>query len=88
MSLLLTSLLYVAVGCVEWYLATRRALAVVRGETATLCTITFVENLLGLFVLSNFIKTGSWIIAIAYSLGGSLGCFCVMESGRKKKESG
>jgi len=41
----------------------------------------------GLFVLSNFIQTGNWIIAIAYSLGGSLGSFCVMKISKKNDKS-
>ena len=85
--LLLKSLLYVGIGCLEWFLSLRRTLACARGETTTLCILVFVENLVGLFVLSNFVQTGNWIIAIAYSLGGSLGSFCVMKIGKKSDKS-
>ena len=84
MNLLWMSLLYVLVGCGEWYLSLRRMLACARGETALLCTLVFVENIVGLFVLSNFVQTGNWTIAVSYSIGGSLGSFCVMKFGNKK----
>lgn len=76
--------------CRNWMsrmVSLRRTLACARGETTTLCILVFVENLVGLFVLSNFVQTGNWIIAIAYSLGGSLGSFCVMKIGKKSDKS-
>ena len=85
--LLLTSLLYVGVGCLEWFLALRRTLAVSNGETTLLCVLVFVENIVGLFVLSNFVQTGNWMIAISYSLGGSLGALSVMKMDKKKSSS-
>jgi hypothetical protein len=83
MSLLLTSLLYVAIGCLEWYLALRRTLACARGERKLLVTIVFFENILGLWVLSNFISSNDWMIALFYSFGGALGALLV---GSKKQE--
>lgn len=72
MNLLLYTL-YPLVGVVEWYLALRRTLACVRRERSVLVTIVFIENLLGLAVLQNFITSGNWLIAIFYSLGAALG---------------
>lgn len=74
---LLSLLLYLFVGCVEWWLSLRRTLACARGERITLITIVFIENILGLWVLSNFIHTNDWIIAISYSIGGSAGAYLV-----------
>lgn len=73
MSPLLTYLIYPLIGVAEWYLALRRTLACVRGERALLVLIVFIENLLGLLVLRNFVLNNDWIIAVAYSIGGSLG---------------
>lgn len=74
---LLSLPVYLAVGCLEWYLALRRTLACSRGETALLVSITFIENLLGLWVLSTFIHKDDWMIALSYSTGGALGAWIV-----------
>lgn len=78
MSLLLTALLYLAVGCGEWYLALRRTLACARGEKALLVFLVFIENLVGLWVLLNFVRTNDWILAVCYAAGGSAGALIVM----------
>ncbi len=85
MDLLSNLILYAAVGCLEWYLALRRTLACARGEKFTLITLVFIENLLGLWVLSNFINTSDWTIAIVYSAGASLGALLV--SGKTEKKT-
>lgn len=77
MTLLLNLCLYLAVGCGEWYLALRRTLACTRGEKTVLVTIVFIENLLGLWVLSNFVRTNDWTLALSYSAGGALGALLV-----------
>lgn len=80
-------LIYLLVGLAEWWLALRRTLACARGERIILITITFIENLLGLWVLSNFIKQNDWMIALSYSTGAALGAFLVsfrMEKNVKK----
>jgi hypothetical protein len=77
MSLLLSMVLYLTVGCGEWYLALRRTLACTRGEKTVLIGIVFIENLLGLWVLSNFIRTNNWLLAVCYSAGGSAGALIV-----------
>jgi len=46
--------------------------------------IVFIENLLGLWVLSNFIKNDDWYIAICYSIGGALGALVIAIRGDKK----
>lgn len=66
-------LLYFGISLLEWYLALRRTLAVTRGEKTILVIIVFIENLLGLWVLSNFITSQNWALAIAYSIGGACG---------------
>lgn len=77
MSLLLAMILYLSVGCGEWYLALRRTLACARGEKTLLVCIVFVENLLGLWVLSNFIRTNNWFLAFSYSAGAAAGALIV-----------
>lgn len=74
MSNLLVVLLYVGIGSVEWWLALRRTLACARGERTMLVSLVFIENLLGLFVLSMFVRDNNWMIAVSYAVGGSLGC--------------
>jgi hypothetical protein len=78
-------LLYLAIGCGEWWLALRRTLACARGELVTLVSLVFIENILGLFVLSTFIKDNDWGMAIAYSVGGSLGALIIAWREKKKK---
>jgi len=77
MNLLLAMTLYLAVGCGEWYLALRRTLACARGEKTLLVCIVFVENLLGLWVLSSFIRTNNWLLAVCYSAGAAAGALIV-----------
>src|SRR5512137_1470947 len=77
MSLLLSMAIYLLVGCGEWYLALRRTLACARGEKTLLVCLVFIENLLGLWVLSNFIRTNNWLLAVCYSAGASAGALIV-----------
>ncbi len=84
MNLLLAMILYLTVGCGEWYLALRRTLACARGEKTVLVCIVFVENLLGLWVLSNFIRTNNWLLAVCYSAGASAGALIVALNNSEK----
>jgi hypothetical protein len=84
MSLLPAMILYLAVGCGEWYLALRRTLACARGEKAVLVSIVFIENLLGLWVLSNFVRTNNWFLALSYAAGGSAGALIVAMYSQEK----
>ena len=77
MNLLPSMLLYLAIGCGEWYLALRRTLACARGEKTVLVCIVFIENLLGLWVLSSFIRSNNWLVAVVYSAGASAGALLV-----------
>ena len=78
MILLTNILLYVAVGCGEWYLALRRTLACARGEKVRLVCLVFIENILGLWVLSNFIRTSNWVLAVCYAAGSAMGALIVV----------
>ena len=82
-TLLCNLLLYAGIGCLEWYLALRRTLACARGEKATLVALVFAENLLGLFVLVNFVRDSDWFIAVVYSIGASLGALLVSDKERE-----
>lgn len=77
MSLLSHMMLYLLVGCGEWFLALRRTLACARGEKVLLVAIVFIENLLGLWVLSNFVRTNNWLLALSYSAGASAGALLI-----------
>jgi hypothetical protein len=84
MNLLPAMILYLAVGCGEWYLALRRTLACARGEKTVLVTIVFIENLLGLWVLSSFIRTNNWAVALSYSIGAAAGALIMTMYGPEK----
>ncbi len=84
MNLLPAMILYLAVGCGEWYLALRRTLACARGEKVVLVSIVFIENLLGLWVLSNFVRTNNWLLALSYAAGGSAGALIVAMNSQEK----
>ena len=84
MNLLLAMILYLTVGCGEWYLALRRTLACARGEKTVLVCIVFIENLLGLWVLSNFIRTNNWLLAVCYSAGASAGALIIALNNSEK----
>jgi hypothetical protein len=84
MNLLLAMTLYLTVGCGEWYLALRRTLACARGEKTLLVCIVFVENLLGLWVLSNFIRTNNWLLAVCYSAGAAAGALIIAMNSEPK----
>jgi hypothetical protein len=84
MNLLPSMLLYLAIGCGEWYLALRRTLACARGEKTVLVCIVFIENLLGLWVLSSFIRSNNWLVAVVYSAGASAGALLVAMNSPEK----
>ena len=88
-TLLWNLLLYAGIGCLEWYLALRRTLACARGEKTLLVALVFAENILGLWVLANFIQSSDWLIAVVYSCGAALGALLVSDKQRKaEKEEG
>jgi len=88
MNLLPAMILYLAVGCGEWYLALRRTLACARGEKTVLVFIVFIENLLGLWVLSSFVRTNNWILALSYATGAAAGALIMtMYSPEKPAET-
>jgi hypothetical protein len=70
---MLNLLLYSAVGLAEWWLALGRTLACTRREPVTVGLLVCIENLLGFWVVSNFIKKDDWLIVVAYTLGASFG---------------
>src|SRR4030042_2038529 len=88
MNLLPAMILYLTVGCGEWYLALRRTLACARGEKALLVCIVFIENLLGLWVLSNFIRTNNWFLALSYSTGAAAGALIMAIDQREEPAEG
>jgi hypothetical protein len=85
MSLLVIGLLYVFVGLIEWALALSRTIMCARGKIVPLVILVFLENLLGLIVLSTFIRDNNWGIAVAYSVGGALGALIVSVYSKEPK---
>jgi hypothetical protein len=81
MNLLPAMILYLSVGCGEWYLALRRTLACARGEKTVLVCIVFIENLLGLWVLSSFVRTNNWLLALSYATGAAAGALIMTFNG-------
>lgn len=77
-------LLYLAIGCGEWCISIRRMIAIARGDTKTVVIIVFIENIVSLWVLSKFIQTNDWGIALAYCIGGALGALLVMMTNKYK----
>jgi len=84
MNLLPAMILYLTVGCGEWYLALRRTLACARGEKTVVVFIVFIENLLGLWVLSNFVRTNNWLLALSYATGAAAGALMMNLDSAKK----
>ena len=87
MNLLPAMILYLTVGCGEWYLALRRTLACARGEKTVLVCIVFIENLLGLWVLSNFVQTNNWLLALSYATGAAAGALIMTFSDAPQETS-
>jgi lipid-A-disaccharide synthase-like uncharacterized protein len=84
--IVLTYLLYLVIGCAEWYLALRRTLASIKKDKITVPIIVFIENVLGLLVLSRFIKNDDWIIAVVYALGAALGSLIPLYLDKSKEK--
>jgi lipid-A-disaccharide synthase-like uncharacterized protein len=79
--------LYFAVGATEWVLACWRCLALLRKKKALLLSLVFVEQILGLLVLSQFVRQNDWVIAIVYAVGASFGSLIPLYiEGRKEKK--
>ena len=73
------------IGVLEWVLATTRTIALIKKKVWIVASICFSENLLALGVLSFFVKSGDWWIAISYSAGAALGSLLPLKIGRFKK---
>lgn len=75
------NLLVFGIGLLEWLLATTRTIAIIKKKACLVVSIVFLENILSLAVLSFFIKTGDWWIAISYAAGAALGSLLPMKFG-------
>lgn len=84
MSLLLVTGMALLAGALEWYLALRRTLACVRGETLTLVCIVSMENMLGFAVTYLFIMKDAWFVAVAYTVGAAVSTYLTMAQENKK----
>ena len=70
---LLPYFLYFIIGAAEWFLALVRTLAIIKRRPVVVACTLFVENMLGLLILSQFILQNDWCIAVAYSVGAAFG---------------
>jgi len=86
MSLISLLPLYILIGFIEWFLALRRTLACARNEKVMLVCIVFIENLVSLWVLSNFIEKKDWMIAICYAIGGAMGSLMITFMNKDKPQ--
>lgn len=69
-------ILFLLLGFVEWFASSQRMWLVSKGEARKASLVVLVENLLAFFVLFRFVENvNNWPMAIAYSLGASLGTF-------------
>lgn len=66
-------LLYVLIGAVEWCLALLRTRAVIDNSRYRAAGIIFVEQVLGLWVLSRLVVSYDWRAVLAYAAGGAIG---------------
>lgn len=70
----MTTPIYFAVGLLEWFLASQRTWSISQGEGVKASLWVLVENLIGFWVLFQFVQNvNNWPMAIAYSVGASLG---------------
>jgi hypothetical protein len=67
--------LYAFIGCLEWALALTRTIFTIRHNMIVVPLTVFFETLVAMLVFKNFIQTGDWLIACAYSLGSAVGSF-------------
>jgi hypothetical protein len=85
MSLLLVIGMSLLAGAIEWYLAIRRTLACVRGETLMLVCIVAIENMLGFTVTYLFVKIEAWPVALGYTCGAVISTYLTMKREENKK---
>lgn len=74
-------LLYVLIGAVEWGLALLRTGAVIDGRRWRAAGIVFVEQCLGLWVLSRLVVSLDWPAVLAYAAGGAIGAIVSVRNG-------
>jgi hypothetical protein len=79
-------LLYACIGCVEWALALTRTIFTIRHNMMVVPLTVFCETLVAMLVFKNFIQTGDWLIACAYSLGSAAGSLIPMLCTKRRKE--
>lgn len=77
MAILIQIAIYLFVGFIEMFLATRRMALIAKGKKFSASAIVFVENILYFVILVQLINRlqDNWPIFVAYSMGGSLGTF-------------
>lgn len=84
MSLLLC--LYACIGCLEWALALARTILTIRHNVVLVPMTVFLETLVAMLVFKNFIISGDWMIAGAYSVGSALGSLIPLLLMKRKED--
>lgn len=69
-------LFFLIIGFGEWFVASERTWLISQGKARKAAIAVFVENLLSFFVMFQIVRNvDNWWLALAYSLGASLGTF-------------
>ena len=72
--MMISLLLYLVVGAVEWALAIFRIRACVKGQAILASSLVLLETMLGLWVFREF-AAGNDLAGLFYALGGAIGTF-------------
>ena len=78
--------LYACIGCLEWALALTRTIFTIRHNMWVVSSTVFLETFVAMIVFKNFITTGDWGLALAYSIGSAAGSLIPMIFTKRKKE--
>lgn len=87
MSLSLLLCLYASIGFVEWGAALIRTIYIIRHNVVVVPITVFIETLIAMLVFKHFIDTGDWLIALAYSIGASIGSLLPLLCTKRKVEA-
>lgn len=65
--------LYALIGLVEWGLALTRTIYTIKRNVPVVSLTVFWETFISMLVFQDFIQSGDWRVALAYSFGSALG---------------
>lgn len=65
--------LYAFIGLVEWGLALTRTIYTIKGNVPIVASTVFAETFIAMLVFADFVQSGDWRVALAYSFGSAMG---------------